>query len=87
MITLYQQFVLNCILISPTQTCGLTPQKCTKAFCFVATYSTGERSYSLLANSRYTRKIYNATAIKSGRVITWKVIMTVKMTGLRGSGR
>ena len=74
----------------PTQTCGLTPLRCTKAFCFVATYSICVQAnghYSLLADSRYTRKIYNATAIKNRRVITWKVIMTVETTGLSGSGR
>ena len=34
--------------------------------------------YSLLANGD--------TGIKSGRVIAWKVIMTVEAAGLRGSG-
>ena len=43
--------------------------------------------YSLLANAIYTWQIYGATAIKSGRVIAWKAIMTVEAAGLRGSGR
>ena len=34
----------------------------------------------------YARQIYGATAIKSGRVIAWKAIMTVKAAGLRGVG-
>ena len=43
--------------------------------------------YSLLAYAIYTRQIHGATAIKSGRVIAYKVIMTVEVAGLRGSGR
>ena len=31
--------------------------------------------------------MHGAVAIKSGRVIAWKVIMTVEAAGLRGSGR
>ena len=42
--------------------------------------------YSLLANAVYTRQIYGAMTIKSGRVIAWKAIMTVEAAGLRGSG-
>ena len=42
--------------------------------------------YSLVANAIYTQQIYGAMAIKSGRVIAWKVIMTVEAAGLRGSG-
>ena len=37
--------------------------------------------YSLLANAVYTRQIYHATAIESGRVIAWKAIMTVEAAG------
>ena len=43
--------------------------------------------YLLLANTRYTQQICGATAIKSGRVFARKVIMTVEVAGLRGSGR
>ena len=47
--------------------------------------------YSLLAHAiyryMYTWQIYGATAIKSGCVIAWKVIMTVEVAGLRRSGR
>ena len=34
----------------------------------------------------YAQQIYGATAIKSGRVIAWKAIMTVETAGLRGAG-
>ena len=46
----------------------------------------GSLYYSLLANTIYNRQIYGATTIKNGRVIAWKVIMTVKAAGLRRSG-
>ena len=47
----------------------------------------GSLYYSLLANTIYNRQIYGATTIKNGRVIVWKVIMTVKAAGLRRIGR
>ena len=31
-----------------------------------------------IANTTYTRQIYNATAIKSGRVIAWKAIWQLR---------
>ena len=34
--------------------------------------------YSLLANAVYTRQIYCAMTIKSGCVVAWKAIMTVR---------
>ena len=43
--------------------------------------------YSLLANAIHTRQIYSTMAIKSGHVIAGKVIMTVEVAGLKGSGR
>ena len=43
--------------------------------------------YSLLANAVYTWQIYGAMAVKSGRSIVWKAIMTVDAAGFRGSGR
>ena len=43
--------------------------------------------YSLPANAIYTRQIYSATAIKGGRVIARKAIMTLEAAGLRRSGR
>ena len=42
---------------------------------------------SLFITTIYTWQIYDAMAIKSGRVIGWKVIMTVEAAGLKGSGR
>ena len=39
------------------------------------------------SNAIYTWQIYGAMAVKSGRVITWKAIMTAEAAGLRGSGR
>ena len=49
----------------------------------------GGGHYSLFITSKavYTRQIYGATAIKSGRLIAWKAIMTVEAAGLGGSGR
>ena len=44
------------------------------------------RHYSSLAKTMYAQQIYGATAIKSGRVIAWKAIMTVETAGLRGAG-
>ena len=35
----------------------------------------------------YAQQIYGAMAIKTGRVIAWKVIMTVEAAGLRGRRR
>ena len=48
----------------------------------------GRWLYSLsLLYAIYTRKIYDATTIKSGCVIVWKAVMTVEAVGLRGSRR
>ena len=42
--------------------------------------------FFLAANVTYTWQIYSVTAIKSGRIVARKAIMTVEAVGLRESG-